>query len=412
MKSLLITASIIALCSCNPGSKSIFVELGNPSPIDREDELIVIPADSIEKMLGVIPDGKTLVVSLQDSIIPSQLDDLNGDGRWDELAFVCNVASGKKTEVVVKVIKKADVPAYPVRTNIRFARIIKEGEKYEEADSAARLAGYMSDSTKFYPQFEGPGWENDKIGFRNYFDERNGMDIFGKRIPDMVLDSVGINEVYHELRPWGMDILKVGNSLGAGSLGIYYHDSLYRLSAIDGATFHVVAEGPVRSILDFDFEEVKAGSLHVALKHRVSIVAGEYGYRSDVTVSHASDSFLLATGLVNMHSKELHTLDTAGLKVFYTHDQQSENKDTLGMAIILNKNDLVRFYKTDDQNVQIMNTYAMLLSIQTQKPVSFRFLAGWQLSDPRFSERTYFESVALNEAVKNANPVIYSLNVE
>ena len=38
---------------------------------------------------------------------------------------------------------------------------------------------------------EGSAWENDLVGFRNYMDQRNGMDIFGKTTPDMVLDQCG-----------------------------------------------------------------------------------------------------------------------------------------------------------------------------------------------------------------------------
>ncbi|MBK7700210.1 MAG: DUF4861 family protein [Saprospiraceae bacterium] len=45
----------------------------------------------------------------------------------------------------------------------------------------------------------------------------------------MVLNSVGIHENYHEMQDWGMDILKVGNSLGAGAIGLIIGDSLFRI---------------------------------------------------------------------------------------------------------------------------------------------------------------------------------------
>ena len=35
-------------------------------------------------------------------------------------------------------------------------------------------------------QFEGPGWESDKIGYRLYLDWRNAIDIFGKKTNKMV----------------------------------------------------------------------------------------------------------------------------------------------------------------------------------------------------------------------------------
>lgn len=69
--------------------------------------------------------------------------------------------------------------------------------------------------------YEGPGWESDKTAFRLYLDGRNALDIFGKKTPDMVLESVGRGDDYHAMAGWGMDILKVGNSLGAGGFGVF-----------------------------------------------------------------------------------------------------------------------------------------------------------------------------------------------
>ena len=71
-------------------------------------------------------------------------------------------------------------------------------------------------------QFEGPGWESDKIGYRLYLDWRNATDIFGKKTHKLVLDGVGLDgfDSYHEVSDWGVDVLKVGSSLGIGSVEI------------------------------------------------------------------------------------------------------------------------------------------------------------------------------------------------
>lgn len=49
---------------------------------------------------------------------------------------------------------------------------------------------------------EGPAGKNDKVGFRNYYDLRNGMDIFGKITDKMVLDTIGLTGSYHDLSNW------------------------------------------------------------------------------------------------------------------------------------------------------------------------------------------------------------------
>ena len=108
-------------------------------------------------------------------------------------------------------------------------------------------------------QMEGVAWENDRVGFRNYMDERNGMDIFGKTTADMVLEEVGIAGApsYHEPGAWGMDVLKVGTSLGAGAIAYMFEDSLYRVGDSGAGSYHVVFQGPLRSRFRLDYEKWK-----------------------------------------------------------------------------------------------------------------------------------------------------------
>lgn len=409
MKNTLTLLLTIILISGSLAAKDLQVILKNTANIERKDELIVIPWDSVVNKLGEISSNKTLLVFNSSKTFSSQLDDLNGDGKWDELAFLADLKPQEMLTLNIKVIDMSEAPKYDVRTNIRFARIIKAGKIYEEANSAKRLKGFMVDSTKHYPQFEGPGWENDKVAFRNYFDERNGIDIFGKTTTKMILDSVGIKEEYHHLKPWGMDILKVGNSLGAGALGAYYKDSLYRISAIEGASFKIVAEGPVRSILDLDFAKMQTSNLTFTLKHRISIVAGEYGYHSDVYVFEPSDNFLLVTGLVNLHCKDLFSMTTDSCHIFYTYDKQSENNDTLGLGIILNTNSYKECYPTPKNGNGITNTFAIKMPFVTSFPVKFRFIAGWKLSSPIFYDKKQFENYLKQQAIRFENPITFQI---
>ena len=69
--------------------------------------------------------------------------------------------------------------------------------------------------------YEGPGWESQMVGYRLYLDGRNAIDVFGKKTTDMILKQVGRGDDYHQIQPWGMDILKVGASLGSGGFGVH-----------------------------------------------------------------------------------------------------------------------------------------------------------------------------------------------
>ncbi len=143
---------------------------------------------------------------------------MDGDGSWDELVFLCDLGTGESRKLIFEPVEPTAYPVFNVRTHLRFCRA---NEPYDTAWGDLRM---KTNDTKFTVpvyQMEGPAWENDIVGFRNYYDARNGIDIYGKRVHEMVLDSVGVKgRDYHELADWGMDILKVGNSLGAGAIAI------------------------------------------------------------------------------------------------------------------------------------------------------------------------------------------------
>ncbi|MFC2091095.1 DUF4861 family protein [Bacteroidota bacterium] len=214
--SYLLLAGILASCNTAPKNSLILV---NPSELYREDAGIVITPDALASMAQEDANLLPAVKDLTGNYIPSQADDLDGDGKWDELFVLTDVGGLIEKEIQIVFLEAADYPKFDVRTNIRFA---KKDENYKEMTHAVREKHATNTITQEVWQMEGIAWENDKVGFRNYFDRRNGMDIFGKVTGKMVLDEVGYknNPSYHEFNSkWGVDVLKVGNSLGAGSIG-------------------------------------------------------------------------------------------------------------------------------------------------------------------------------------------------
>ncbi|WP_371397566.1 DUF4861 family protein [Fretibacter rubidus] len=92
-----------------------------------------------------------------------------------------------------------------------------------------------------YP-YEGIGWENEIIGYRLYLDERAVTDIFGKRLPGIILDKIDYRSKYHDLADWGLDVQHVGPSMGVGGLGLYRGDSLERFGKVGQLSADVLKE--------------------------------------------------------------------------------------------------------------------------------------------------------------------------
>jgi hypothetical protein len=277
------------------------------------------------------------------------------------------------------------------RTNIRMART--DGDGWNELAGAERDPDHRGQIMPPVYQSEGPMWENENIGFRLYFDERNSIDIFGKRTPEMVMDRVGIDEDYHQLQDWGMDVLKVGNSLGAGSIALMIGDSVYRLGDVARERFEILEEGPERSrfLLDYDGWEVAGRTLD--LKWEIGIDAGTYAYTSTVILNGLRGDEELLTGIVNLHSDTVYTEERGGRFLMYTHGPQAELDHVLGMAISADAGAVLGTgeFMPDDQ--PISSTYYVRLKLADGEPTRYRFTAGWAPGNEAFGEREGFAAV-------------------
>lgn len=294
------------------------------------------------------------------------------------------VKSDTLKQVTVEVIHVSHYPEMDTLTNIRFAR---KKPTLHEVSSLERLPGVDTKLTSPELQMEGPTWENERVAFRNYFDQRNGMDIFGKRVHRMVLDQVGApgEPSYHDLQEWGQDILKVGNSLGAGAIALQIGDSLYRIAPGSNGTASILYEGPLQSAVRLQFADWKVKDRVYHVTHDITIQSGTRYYASAVTVDGLIGDENLVTGIVNMDSDSLYSFSGQNEVAFGTFDNQAYSGEKLGMAIALNKKDLVQSFATPDSGEGITQTYAVSMKLKNAVPVSFRFYACWEYEDKAFS---------------------------
>lgn len=396
------------LFSCTPKDEPQLI-LTNPADQPRTDAGVVIPRSLFEDFPET-SDGFVPLLNTSGNILPAQIDDLDGDGTWDELFVLVNMGAKEEITATFSFVTPADYPEFKARTNIRFARKDKD---YVEVTTATREEHAINTKTQEVWQMEGIAWENDRIGFRNYFDRRNGMDIFGKVTTTMVLDEVGFkdNPSYHEFNPaWGVDVLKVGNSLGAGSIAYQYNDSLYRVGDNGIGTCTVLTEGPLRSIFRFNFENWKMGDQSLVVTHDVSIQAGTYFYESKVVYEGTAKKTDLVTGIVNKKSESLKEVPTTRkVKAFYTFDQQSEDTTLLGMALMVPSKSFIRTFETAAEGSGITETYCVQLDAAPGKVNTFRFYSVWERENDQWKTADGFEKLLAREAALMAEPITVKL---
>lgn len=410
-KIILLAILICLLYSCKQSDKTErIISLSNTSSINLTSKAVVIERTSL---FGAPDNIFPLLQNQHGDTISCQLDDLDGDGSWDQLFFVTDVAAESKLLLKLSWLKTD--PKYPVKTSVRFGKRDSEETTVYQKTSDTLLANELSWVLGYQPyQTDGPMWENDKVGFRHYFDGRNSNDLFGKKAPIMSPDSVGVNQYgvvednYHQMWDWGRDILLVGTSLGIGGFGLMIDDSIVRVGVKQGAPinniertiFTILTEGPVHTVMQFEYQNWKPVDRIYTAKEITSIWPGVYAYKNNVEIEGLQGDETLLIGLVNARTDEtLAVTETDQMVILYTHDKQDYEKQWyIGLGLIVPKDNYLGYGEIIDDNQQIAGTYYAKLSIENAKPINYFTSACWELGDERFTDSLYFENYLINLA--------------
>lgn len=220
-----------------------------------------------------------------------------------------------------------------------------------------------------WAMFEGPVLENDLIAYRFYMDSRHRFDIYGKRVADLVMDTVSWN--YHNIMDWGSDILKVGNSLGIGSPAIWYQDSIYTLSQYDKKTVEITEETHDYANIRTTFQGLRIGSHRFDLIQDWSIKAGEAWCELSLEVvdGRLPEGMYFATGIVK-HLESCETQSHNRNFAAYTWGEQSFHHENLGMAVVIPQH-------FQPEKVKDMDSHTFIMKHASQK-AHYRFLAAWE----------------------------------
>lgn len=396
-KILLLSTVFVLISSCEDVANPYVMEI--ESGIVQTDVPITLHRTDIEANIDFENAESLISAELNGGPIPLQYDDWDQDGAWDEVFGLMNLQQGTN-QLSISPVNQQEAPEVTIRTNLHLGKVIIRDSLYEEVDTGTRVAGKETATTIARYQFEGPGWENDLVAFRTYFDERNGIDIFGKRTPDMVLQKVGINDNYHRLVDWGMDILKVGNSLGAGAIALSYQDSLYRVTDDTTSTVQFLIEGPLRSTLEYYFPSVNVGDTTVEATHRITIIAGMNGYQSEVTVSPALPGLELAAGIVNLETEEFNSMEYEEYSGIYTHGPQAFEGEYLGMAVMAKTPSITSTFTTPEEGDGITQTFGVTMELNENGSANYIFLAGWERQYEAYHDIGAFEDMLRKTVLK------------
>ena len=347
--------------------KKIEVIVENPWNAEKVDEPVVIDLSSLGAGFTV----KSATVFDGTNEIPSQLDDMNGDTRADELAFVINLpASGKKTLNVILSSLKSD-KTYPARVYAEM--LFRTSKKNKYAKGYAIYADGASD-TYNVQHHHGAAFESELVAYRIYFNEKQTTDLYGKFHKGLELEESQFYPTDEQLkRGFGDDVIKVNSSCGAGTLRGWdgTQSTLIKPVAVRGQ--RILASGPVRTIVDAEVKGWQYQNKELNMINRYTLYAGHRDAQVDVLFDAPLDKEVFCTGVQNITGHADMFSDHNGLVASWgtdwpVNDTVKYKKETVGLATYIPKKYVVK-ETSDKEN--------FLYTISASGKSSFRYYTSF-----------------------------------
>lgn len=333
--------------------------------------------------LGVeVSDAANLSVLIGDQTQASQTVDTDGDGALDSLLLAADFAPAERKQFVVSSDSTIVKPALKKQTQAEIS--IKEGGEWEGKEY---VGGEFKNVTSVTPppqysdhsywiRYEGPGIESDKVAYRIYLDWRNGFDIFGKKVNEPVLQKIGLDgyKSYHDNADWGVDVLKVGKSLGMGGFGFWNGKNVDLVAQTDSRSATITNNGDLYSGFKINYNGWQVNNQKLDMTAHFTMTAGSRLVKVNLNKTERLPN--MAIGLVKHPGTTLleGNQETSGYAWTYVaswgKQSLSGEDDHLGMAVVFRRDD--RAQQTEDAN-----SYVSVMKDKGNK-VEYYFLAAWE----------------------------------
>ncbi len=417
---LILIAPAVTFMGCSGAVKNAsddvvaVVEVSNPSSSSRVDE----PLYWSFYDLGLTDKTKTLSLWRGDKIVPSQIIDVDGDGRVDGLFALLDFNSGQTYSVTIK-STVATAASMSKRTQAEIS--VKVGGEWtvreEQPDPSRILKNYVGghfenrqkvsppsyyEDHSFWIRYEGPGIESDKVAYRVYLDRRNGFDIFGKLTPDVTLQNIGLDgyDSYHSPQSWGMDILKVGPTLGSGGFGAWENNKVIPVENVGQRTATIANNGDLFSSFNIDYTPWNINGRSVNARAHMSMYGGSRLVKN--TLSFDKNMGPLAIGFVIAKDAKLiegnKNIPGDAFTYLASWGKQSLAGDNLGMAVF--------YRKTQSKGIANDGLSNIVVMAPQGKEVEYYFAAAWQQEGgDAIDSETKFKAYLDETATRLSKPI-------
>ncbi|MEN6532518.1 MAG: DUF4861 family protein [Bryobacteraceae bacterium] len=245
------------------------VEISNPSGSGVET-IGVVPVEDALRVASGFPGRVAIAVvaGAAPTILPFQVDDLDGDGAPDEVVFPVKLVAGESRKV-----------------HIYYSTTLRDRMIYPKRVHAQHNFGYNHQTVSL---------ESELVGYRTYGGFFLDFQARAKGQPGLYNGFVGY---FGSITPVvGRDVTHLGDTLGLGGMFLRLGKQIFRppMNVPDYAHkpsppavphYRVISDGPVRAVVEARMDRWRIGEDEVAIRATYVIVAGSSHVECGVRVT-------------------------------------------------------------------------------------------------------------------------------
>jgi hypothetical protein len=408
MKNIYIIYISFILFSVNLTAGSFTIKVKNPLNTYRNNEIVEIDLETLSKNFPNF-NFNSFAISEKDKEVPFDVI-LGKNSQIQKILMFLDFLPGETKEIVFtegvknKNIEKKTKAYLGKKYDYELRDGFYTGGHFEEVVYEKVPGNHFAHDALY--QFEGPGWESERVAYRLYLDDRNRVDIFGKKKPDLIIDKIGKNDLvsdgkesYQSMQDWGQDIFKVGNSLGIGSIGTY-QDSVITISKTDSVYCETINNNLISGIRTIHYGWAVNNKLINSIETLCSITAENRLTKVDLKLDANVDN--ICTGLAKHEYTNFFNSENSEWGYIALGGKQTLANDNLGIAVFYSKSNLIEL-KEDNLN------YIVILKPDNNR-LTYYFAAAWEQEQNGIKSKEEFISYLDDVITRLSNPIIIELD--
>lgn len=322
----MLTLTLAAIAMNAYAQQSFTIQVKNPTKEVRADQPVVLQLDKYNNV-------QSAIVTVDGKEIPSQLDDLNRDGFYDELCFLADLDKKQTRTYTVTLLDSGEPRQYQPRT---FAELMLRNPKVKEKNKQDFYITEITVPKELEDPYHmvhhhGVAFESELIAIRVYYDQRQTLDLYGKYNKQLeIKDTQFYTTDEQKAMGYGDDVLWCGSTFGLGAFRGWDGEKPTMISDVINRTQRIVAKGPVRTIVELEDRGWKADERvpRLNMTVRYTLYAGHRDLDVDVFFNRNVKELSFSTGLINVKGSEEFS-DREGLRGCWGSDFPSGAKDSI-----------------------------------------------------------------------------------